>query len=141
METTSKEKFDSLSDSQKMAYIQTHLDLFQSVISARMGILPAFSAIAGGLLVIATFNPALVPLNVTVKVLITILLLIIPVSLFFYNYDLKNSQTRILKSFKNVGIEFEVKPESKLNQVSRVIPDIGIVIFAIIILILVVIIW
>lgn len=57
--------------------------LFQ-ITSAKLATLPVISAIAAALLIVATFNNNLLPLTTAVKVLISILMLIVPISLLFY---------------------------------------------------------
>ncbi len=57
--------------------------LFQ-ITASKLATLPIISAIAAALLVVASFNENLLPLNIIVRLLISLLMLIVPVSLLFY---------------------------------------------------------
>ena len=59
-------------------------DQLMQATSAKLATLPAMSAIATALLVVASFNPRLLPLTTTVKIVISGLMLIAPISLLVY---------------------------------------------------------
>jgi len=75
-----------------------YLGLLHTSIHARMGMLPSISALCATLLVLATFNNGLLPLNNIVKMLLSVLLVIIPIALFFYNSQLKKEQNSYIKT-------------------------------------------
>ena len=79
-----KERFDSAPTEVKVRLANAVNDQLFQTTSAKLATLPAISAIAAALLVVASFNPKLLPLTTIVKLLISILMLIVPASLFFY---------------------------------------------------------
>jgi len=115
--------------------VKFYLDLLHRSINARMAILPSISALCATLLVVATFNKDLLPLNNVVKTLVSILLLIIPPSLFFYNSQLKDEQNSYIKTL-------DVPPNSKLTEkFIGYFPDLVIFLITSVILIIVYLIW
>ncbi len=106
-----------------------------------MQILPTASTLAATLLVVATFNPQLVPLTCLVKVLLSILLLLVPSSLWLYNYDLKRAQDKTKKYLEKLLGENEYENEGTLNEVVKWFPDIAIYLITAVIITIVFIIW
>ena len=65
-------------------YLDELWAIYKEASLARFRILPAISSLATALLVVATFNPELLPLTTSVKIILSMLLLLMPVSLFIY---------------------------------------------------------
>jgi len=137
-----KEQFDSLPIEHKRHVVKTYVDLVYDAVSHRMQMLPAISALAATLLVVATFNDKLISLNNLVRFLISILLLIIPISLFAYNYDLKKSQIKNQQYLERLFNE-DLTPQNITipDKVTTLLPDILVWILAVVIFFLVFIIW
>ena len=78
-------------------------EILFTAIRERFKVLPTISALAAMLLVVVTFNPELIPVTAFVKVILAILLLIIPISLFGYLWELKNAEDKAVKWFEKYG--------------------------------------
>lgn len=74
------------------------MQLLKSSSTDRMKVLTSVSALSATLLVVATFNPNLILLDDGVRFLLSILLLLIPSSLFVYMRDLERVQARTRNS-------------------------------------------
>jgi hypothetical protein len=79
-----KALFDLYPKEKKEEILNSITDQHFQVISSKMGVLPAISAISATMLVVATFNGNLLPLDTEIKVLISILILLVPLSLILY---------------------------------------------------------
>lgn len=71
-----------------------------TAIRERFKVLPTISALAATLLVVATFNGELIPITTFVKIILAILLLIIPISLFGYLWELKKAEDKAVLWFE-----------------------------------------
>jgi|SRR3989344_1969919 len=78
-------------------------EILFTAIRERFKILPTISALAATLLVVATFNPNLILVTDFVKIILAILLLIIPISLFGYLWELKMAEDKAIKWFEKYG--------------------------------------
>lgn len=78
-------------------------EILFTAIRERFKVLPTISALAATLLVVATFNPDLILVTAFVKIILAILLLIIPVSLFGYLWELKIAEDKAVKWFEKYG--------------------------------------
>ena len=135
-----KEQFEKLPTEHRFNIIKTHIDLFSSAVSSRMQLLTTVCALCATLLVVATFNEKLIPLSDLVRVLLSILLGIIPPSLFLYNRDLKGAQAKHKASIELFLGEHPKKGETFLNWLTAIFPDFAICAVSVVIFILIVII-
>lgn len=138
-----EELFKKLSPDQKFNLLKSHLDILLSSISKRMQVLPSISALAATLLIVATFNEKLLPINLVVKFLLSLLLILIPVSLFFYNEDLKRAQRnsiKLINDYFGEDLDKEIKKDY-LDKVAGLFPDIAIWIITLVIIGLLIMIW
>lgn len=78
-------------------------EILFTAIRERFKVLPTISALAATLLVVATFNPDLILVTAFVKIILATLLLIIPVSLFGYLWELKIAEDKAVKWFEKYG--------------------------------------
>ena len=78
-------------------------EILFTAIRERFKVLPTISALAATLLVVATFNEELIFITDFVKVILAILLLIIPISLFGYLWELKKAEDKAIKWFERYG--------------------------------------
>jgi hypothetical protein len=77
-------------------------DLFFKAVMEKFKILPTICSLAATLLVVATFNENLLPINTVVKILISILLSLISVSLFFYLFELNDLANKAQKKIEEI---------------------------------------
>lgn len=138
-----QELFKKLSPDQRFNLLKSYLDIFLSSVSKRMQVLPSISALAATLLIVATFNEKLLPINLLVKFLLSLLLILIPASLFFYNEDLKRAQRNSIKSINDYFGEDLTKEMKKdcFDKVTGLFPDIAIWIITLVIIGLLIMIW
>ena len=80
-----KEEFEKLSIEHKLFIVNKHQDLLGVAITNRMQLLPIIAGLSATLLVVATFNDQLIPLDNGVRIVLSFLLIVIPISLLFYN--------------------------------------------------------
>jgi hypothetical protein len=134
-----RKDFEKLTPDRKWIIIESYQNLLSTSIHNRMGLLPLMSGLAATLLVIATFNGNLLILDCLVKIIVSILLAIIPVSLFFYNHDLKLAAK---KSKEQIGYFLDKKDigesdQNFINKVTGWLPDIVIYIFTFVIIVII----
>jgi len=89
-------------DEEKEQY-KVQKEILFTAIRERFKVLPTISALAATLLVVATFNPELILVTSFVKVILAMLLLIIPISLFGYLWELKMAEDKAVKWFEKYG--------------------------------------
>ncbi|HUY62685.1 MAG TPA: hypothetical protein VMV50_02760 [Candidatus Paceibacterota bacterium] len=114
--------------------------LFQ-ITSAKLATLPVISAIAAALLIVATFNSSLLPLTVTVRVLISVLMLIVPVSLLFYLRLLAKVErlaTRLLTKVYGAKLRMDA---TKVDKLTYELPWIISVLILLLVLVALYVIW
>jgi hypothetical protein len=120
-----QEVFNKLPEDKQFILLRGQLDILFYSITQRMQILPSISALAAMLLIVATFNTALLPITNCVVFLLSLLLLLVPISLLIYNYDLKKTQhntKRIIEDYLGQDIEKEMKiPFS--DKIIGIFPD------------------
>ena len=140
-----KEEFDTLSVDHKLEYIKIMQELATDSIRRRMEILPSASALSSMLLIVATFGDKVIPYNTLVKFLLSILLAVIPISLFFYNLDLKTAVKKNVSYVDSLlGTDTKKEIVDKQGCISKFIsyfPDVVIYVLAIIIAILIYSMW
>lgn len=137
-----KEEFEKMTVENKFSVINAHQNLLTNAISNRMQLLPIIAGLSATLLVIASFNDKLIPLNNMVKIVLSILLVIIPLSLFFYNIDLKRAQIKNKEYIDNLlGTEEKQIKSGFLNKIIAYAPDFIIYILSIVSIIIIFEIW
>jgi hypothetical protein len=137
-----KEEFKKLSIDHQLVYLNKFQDLLANAITNRMQLLPIIAGLSATLLVVATFNDKLIPLDNIIRVILSILLLIIPISLFSYNIDLKSAQTKNKKYIDSLlGTEDIAVPSSCKDKIIGYAPDFIIYALAIIVVVIIIKIW
>jgi len=130
-----------------MEEIKGHAELFNWAIRTRFENLSTVSALAATLLVIATFNTELIALDNSVRVLLSILLLMIPGSLWGLFYETGKAADDSFKKIysiteKNLGSEAAAKVKAvKKSSFRGYIPFIVYSAFTIIFLAIIWLIW
>jgi hypothetical protein len=81
---TLKSKYDILNEDGKLRILNSINDQMITLMGAGFGTLPLISGISAAMLIVATFNSQLLPLTFLVKILISILIFIVPLSLVVY---------------------------------------------------------
>lgn len=121
-----KEDFEKLPHQDKKDIMKFYFELLHKSIHTRMAILPTISALAATFLVVAIFNEKLLPLNGLLKFIISFLIILIPISLYLFNRDLKGEQykyTEILDKWR--GEKFESNKKF-LDKITSWFPDFAI---------------
>lgn len=141
-----KQDFDSMSREQQWETLSTHLTDLKDSVRSRMGVLPQIAALSATLIVVATLNKSLVPLSeIEARVLLSLFLWLIPLTLHMYVYDLSTSERRGMESIEkflghNISEELS-KNQSILSKIISYAPKIVIGIFYVIIFYLTLKIW
>lgn len=143
MEPEIKTEFYKLPVEQQLYLLDAQHDLLKSVIHARTGILPVISSLAATMLVVATFNEHLIPLTNLVRLIISVFLILIPLSLFIHNSELKIAQRKILNNItKYLGEDFSRKvKQTRYDKFIAWYPDIAIWILTVAIVVLTYLVW
>jgi len=106
-----------------------------------MGLLPLIAGICAALLVVATFNAQLM-VSETIRVAITIFLIMISISLYFYNDDLKGTQKKARAELDRLhGRDPKKEVMSTKDRISAALPDAEIYILSLMIIVLIGKIW
>ena len=126
-----KEQFEKLTPEQQHKVLDTYLNIVKTATYTRMGLLPSISGLFTTFLVIATFSEKLIPLDNTVRVLLCILIILTPLSLWAYNFDLKRAGRKGKAFVENLIGKIEVE-QTKLDKVLAYLPDILIYILTIV---------
>jgi type IV secretory pathway TrbL component len=130
-----KEEFDSVSESLKYSVREV------------WKLLPSISALSAMLLIIATFNKELIPLTFSVKLLLTILLILIPIGLWSAYLDLSKTIDFSFKAIEKIVRENLGKDISNQTKKIRkptplsIMPLFINIIFSLIVLLIILLIW
>jgi hypothetical protein len=119
-----KEIFDTLTTDQKFSVISLYQTLHSNAVSSRMSLLPLIAGLTISLLVVATFNNNLFPLDDTIRFIISLLLVIAPISLYFYNKDLVTAQEETLKTINLLLVLEKQEVKGVRNLITRWLPDV-----------------
>jgi hypothetical protein len=138
------EEFKNLPVNLRLEYAKILMDNFSDSVRRRMEILPSASALAAMLLIVATFGGQIIQINNTIKFLLSLLLIIIPAALFFYNCDLKGAQKKNLKymdKLMGLNLEKELEDMPANNKFISIFPDVIIYLLAFVVVIIICFIW
>ncbi len=141
--------FSELDPQVQLRFKESFLKIIESVATSRMGTLPALSALCVAMLVVVSLRQDLIPLSdFSVKLLISILLVFIPVSLRAYFTDLNQAMHSAFKSLKEFdGTDLYVEMEKILKEKScsskfvALLPDLTTLILLFIVLYILWIMW
>lgn len=130
------------SDPSSQRRIEELFYLLKEAALERLRFLPGVSSLAATLLVIATFNNQLLRLTDFVKVLISLLLLLIPFSIFFYLYEINETLNEAQKNLeKELGKKLISKDKKILLLVGVYFPWIALIVMSFVILSILILIW
>lgn len=127
--------------------VKTQGELLNWAVRTRFETMATVSALAGTLLIIATFNDRLIILDNFVRVLLSILLVIIPGSLWGLFYEVTKAESDSIKKIyalteENIGKEAVTKMKTVMKPTLRgAIPFIVNIIFTIVVLLVIILIW
>lgn len=127
--------------------MKTQGELLNWAVRTRFETLATVSALAGTLLIIATFNDRLIILDDFVRVLLSILLFIIPGSLWGLFYEVTKAESDSIKKIyavteENIGKEAVIKMKAAMKPSLRgAIPFIVNIIFTTVVLLVIILIW
>jgi len=117
-------------------------ELLNWSVRQKFNTLSVISALAATLLVVATFNGELIELNNVVRILLSILLFLIPVSLWALMYELYKAEMGAMegmkKSMEEIGREFEYSKKSFRGSVPWIVNLFltGVIIFIIVLILI-----
>lgn len=101
-------------------FLKIQLDSLYNSVRSRLAIVPQIAALSATVLVIATFNNDLLEVNSAFKVVLSILLILIPLSLFFYlievHFAIANGIKHIERETKASLRELLKKDKSKIQN-------------------------
>jgi len=126
---------------------ENYAELLKYSVRERWGTLSTVSVLAAALLIIATFNQEIILLNNIVRVLLSILLVLIPICLWGFFFDLGKAQKHsfeqikiIVKDISGKDIEEQMRKEKKFTIIG-LLPFIANSVLTIIIVIIIFLIW
>ena len=91
--------------------------IYKDATLSRFRLLPEISSLATALLVVGTFNPDLLPLTYGVKLAISVLLLLVPVSLFMYLWEANEASIAAAKQLDKVVTGFSDGGTQSLHEI------------------------
>lgn len=105
-------------DKSEIERIKMHMETLRQIIWGRYNIIFTTSPLVAAVLVIATFNPQLMPLSpYTTKILVIILLALIPISLVDYSLKLSRDANHVLTALNKInGLEIKLPNKKNLFQ-------------------------
>lgn len=127
--------------------VKTHAELLNWAVRTRFGTLPTVSALAATLLVVATFNDKLIVLDDFVRVLLSVLLILVPSSLWGLFYEAIKAEDESFNKIyelteKNIGKEAALKiKEGRKSSFRGMMPLISNIAFSITVLLIIYLIW
>ncbi|HAU07766.1 MAG: hypothetical protein UW46_C0004G0059 [Candidatus Yanofskybacteria bacterium GW2011_GWF1_44_227] len=102
LEDQKKELFERLSPEEKINLLGPQLQLYASAVSKKMATLSSVAALSATLIIISTLNRALVPLSDNeIRTVLSIFLILIPISLHIYIKDIEDSAKNSLETIKS----------------------------------------
>jgi len=125
-------------NSEEGEYRQRLWQLYKDAVLGRLKILPVISSLSASLLIIATFNPNLIPLNNFVRVLLSFLLLLIPIPIYLYLKELNEGGLEAKKAMEE-NLKIGLKESGK--KMNAYFPWIACAVISIVIVLMIVIIW
>ncbi|MDD5551601.1 MAG: hypothetical protein PHI88_00330 [Candidatus Pacebacteria bacterium] len=116
--------------------------LFKESVLGRLNFSIIVSTLSATLLIVATFNKELIPVNDFTKTLLTILLLLIPSGLFLYLYELNQTGVDSAKALKKeINEDLKQRKKNIFLWFSVYFPWIGLAIISFVIFSIIWIIW
>jgi len=142
-EEEKRTEFAKLTPQEKLSIIKPQLDIYVSSVSDKSTALVSISGLSATLLVVATFNPALIPLNNLVRAMLSILLVMVPIGLLVYIRSKNAAAVRaieIVQSYTGQDPAREIHPSCIDKLIAR-LPEILAVVLAIIVILIILLIW
>ena len=107
-------------------------ELLRDSVWERYKLLPQISALLATLLVVATFNEKLLPLTNYVRALLVILLVLIPISLIGYLWELERAEKHAYKNIQKID-DGQKTIGQKQNLVTAYLPKFVVIVISIVI--------
>ena len=130
---------------EKLAKLTIHLTSLREFLGAKAAVATVISSVSAAILIVATFNPDLLPITTGLKIGITLLLTLIPISLLFYFLEILSAISKTHKAIKSIIGDVELPKdywlESFYNKFISYFPIIGTLILAGVIIYIISIIW
>lgn len=129
-----------MGDKEKREMNLKRLEIFHQLLHdsvfERYKLLPQISALSATLLVVATFNEKLLPLTNCVRILLIILLVLIPISLIGYLWELERAEEHAHKNIKLIRDEQETI-DQKQNLITAYLPRFVVIVISSVIFIII----
>ena len=130
---------------EKLAKLTMHLTSLREFLGAKAGVATVVSSVSAAILIVATFNPNLLPITTGLKIGVTLLLTLIPISLLFYFLEILSAIGKTNKAIKKIIGDIKLPEdhwlESFYNKSIGYFPIIGTLILAGVIIYIVSAIW
>lgn len=101
--------------------LKIHLASIRGLLGDKAGIATVVSSIAAAILIIATFNPNLLPITTGLKIAITVLLALIPISLLIYILEMFHAIATTTKAIEDLVGKISSKDPWLLKFYNRTI--------------------
>ncbi len=134
----------TLEQQEKLERFKIHLNSLWDLLGEKSSILTVISSVSAAILIIATFNPNLLPITTGFKIVITILLALIPTSLLFHLLEIFSAINNTNEAIKKmIGPQKENRRWHEIfyNGLIGYFPFIGTLLLGGVILYIVSIIW
>lgn len=122
--------------------IEELYSFFKESVLARLKFLSSVSSLAATLLVVATFNNQLFELTCFVRFLISLLLFLIPLSIFFYLYELNETANKARKALEQ-ELNKDLAPQQKTFSMllGAYFPWVGLLTISFVIISIIILMW
>lgn len=118
---------------ERLEKLKIHLNSLLQFLGDKARVVPVVASLSATVLVVATFNPDLLTVTIGLKVVLTILLALIPVSLLFHLLELFTAIRKVNVAIKKMHNDQELLPVESmitgvLNTLVGYFPFVGTVI-------------
>ena len=130
---------------EKLEKIKIHLTSLRELLGAKAGVATVISSVSAAILIVATFNPNLLPITRGLKIGITLLLALIPLSLLFYLLEILSAIGKSHKAIEKIIGDIELPKnhwlEDFYNKSIGYFPVVGTLILSGVIIYIISVIW
>jgi len=108
----------TLQQKEKLEKLRIYFAFLQSLLVAKTGVLPIVASLSATMLVIATFSEWLIPWSRDIKLVLSLLLALIPLSLLFAIYEIYAGLRSVHKAvLDEVGLNVFLHPETWYGKI------------------------
>lgn len=141
-----QEDFKKMSRDEQWSVLSKHLEDLKNAVRSRIGVLPHLATLAAALIVVATLNDDLVPLSAhDTKIILTIFMALIPITLHMYIHDLSSGEekgVKVIEEMLGYKISKDIsKKQTLFGKAIAYAPYTSVVIFYVIIAYIILTVW